>query len=85
MQADKLPKLYRTVNLKFWSLKNELGGSGGVIFDCDTQVTRKCRRVICPDGWKWQVCKNFIGDWTVEYDQECLDEQGMDLWGLEWH
>jgi len=78
----KLPKLYRPVKAKFWSLRNGVGESLGMIFDIDTEVERIVRRVLCPEGWKWQIVglsKIREWDWSVETDQECLDEYGDDL------
>ena len=72
-----LPKLYRSVYIKFSSLRNGLGGGGGVIFDIDTKVIQKCRRVKTSDGWKWQLCSidNLMEwDYMAETDQEVLDE-----------
>ena len=72
-----LPKLYRSVYIKFSSLRNGLGGGGGVIFDIDTKVIQKCRRVKTSDGWKWQLCSiDNLMEWNymAETDQEVLDE-----------
>jgi len=84
----KLPKMYSQVNLKFWSLRNGLGSNYGVIFDIDTQVTRKCMRVMCDEGWKWQII-NYTKileagwDYLIETDKECLDNSGMDFSDFE--
>lgn len=54
----------------------------GVIFDIDTEVTRKCRRVLCDDGWKWQLINYYrdIGwDSSLEQDKEILDNYGSEL------
>jgi len=54
----------------------------GVIFDVETMVERVARRVLCPDGWKWQIVNAFNlseYDYCVEVDQEILDEIGKDL------
>ena len=72
----KLPKMYAPVKIKFWSLRNGLGPGLGVIFDIDTEVERKCRRVRTKDGWKWQLVRYFQDrdwDWALEQDKECLD------------
>ena len=77
-----LPKLYRVVVIKFWSLRNGIGNSGGVIFDEDEQVTRMARRVLCTEGWKWFIkdyYKLLEWDWYAYPDQEMLDEFGSDL------
>lgn len=78
----KLPKLYAPVRIRFWSLRMGLGSNYGVIFDVDTQVERKCRRVKCEGGWKWQIvgfAKLAEWDSTAEQDKEILDEFGSDL------
>ncbi len=78
---SKLPKLGAPVKIRFWSLRNGVGGSLGVIFDIDTKVERKVRRVRSEDGWKWQIINLLeISEWDyfVEQDQEILDD---DLWG----
>lgn len=78
----KLPKLYASVNIKFSSLRNGIGSNYGVIFDCDQMVARKVRRVICNDGWKFQIIdsnKLREWDWFIDIDQECLNEIGMDI------
>ena len=78
----KLPKLYAPVKIKFRSLRNGLGANMGVIFDIDTDVVRKCRRVRCDDGWKWQLVdyyRDIDWDWGVEQDKEILDEYGSEL------
>jgi len=79
----KLPKLYAPVKIKFSSLRNGIGCSGGVIYDIDTIVIRKCRRVLCKGGWKWQIVNfNWLSnhDYCVHTDKETLD---MDLSELE--
>ena len=78
----ELPKLYAPVKIKFWSLRNGVGQSLGVIFDIDTVVERKCRRVKCEGGWKWQIVdfmKMEQWDYFVEQDKEILDECGSEL------
>jgi len=81
-KVDMLPKLYRPIKVKFWSLRNGLGQNMGVIFDIDTEVERIVMRVRCADGWKWQIQhlpKLLKWDWCVEADQECLNEYGAEL------
>ena len=77
-----IPKLYRVVEIEFSSLRNGIGSSMGVIFDIDTMVKRKARRVIGGEGWKWQLF-NYESlleyDWFAETDVEILDEIGMDM------
>ncbi len=79
---SELPKLYRPIKIRFWSLRNGLGAGMGVIFDIDTEVTRTVMRVKTAVGWKWQI-KNYHAllehDYFVETDQELLDEYGCDL------
>jgi hypothetical protein len=77
-----MPKLYRPVKIKFWSLRNGLGENYGVIFDIDEEVERIARRVLCDEGWKWQIKdtkKLSKWDYFIETDQISLDECGMDL------
>lgn len=78
----KLPKLYAPVKIKFSSLRNKLGPNLGMIFDCDEVVERKVRRVITPDGWKFQIVNYhqlLSYDYYVEQDKEMLDEWGSNL------
>ncbi|MEE9222994.1 MAG: hypothetical protein V3V40_06015 [Nitrosomonadaceae bacterium] len=78
----ELPKLYAPVKIKFWSLRNKLGPNLGVIFDCDEIVERNVRRVIIPNGWKFQIVnfhKLLCSDYYVVQDKEMLDEWGSDL------
>ena len=77
-----LPKLYAPVWIKFWSLRNGIGENMGVIFDIDREVTRQVRRVLVPNGWKWQLVnlnKLLEWDFTAGTDQEILNEHGSDL------
>lgn len=63
-------------------MRNGIGSNYGVIFDCDQMVARKVRRVICNDGWKFQIIdsnKLREWDWFIDIDQECLNEIGMDI------
>lgn len=78
----KLPKLYAPVMLKFWTLRNSIGPNLGVIFDCDAQVVRKCRRVRTSDGWKWQIVDlRYFLEWDhdAKTDQEILDMHGAEI------
>jgi hypothetical protein len=61
--------------IKFWTLRDYVGDSGGVICDNDTQVIRKCRVVIGEYGLKWQLVKDdeYEHHYYNETDQECLD------------
>lgn len=82
-----LPKLYRVIKIEFSSLRNGLGSNYGVIFDIDTMVTRKVRRVLCPGGWKWQIRdlhELWEWDYFVDTDQEILNEIGMDTDDVIW-
>ena len=83
---NDLPKLYRPVNIRFSSLRNQVGASLGVIFDIDTIVERKAMRVKICGSWKWQIKdinKLIEWDWFAETDQLSLDEIGMDLDAIE--
>jgi hypothetical protein len=80
----KLPKLYAPVNIKFSSLRHGIGSSGGVTYDNDVFVIRKCRRVLSPcfGGWKWQIVdakKIYEFDYNVAQDKEVLDFIGSEL------
>jgi len=83
----RLPKLYRPVKIRFSSLRNGVGDGLGVIFDIDTMIERVVIRVLCEDGWKWQL-KNLsdLYEWDdfAETDQEILNEIGMDLDEIEY-
>jgi hypothetical protein len=61
--------------LTFWTLRSGLGCDGGVVYDCDTKVTKLCRVVRVKNGLKWQIIKNKSQsyDHLNEVDQECLD------------
>jgi len=81
-----LPKLYAPITVTFWTLRNGLGENYGVVYDIDTKVTRKVVRVLCADGWKWQIYnywKLLEWDWNVEQDQEMLNEYAMEFDFLE--
>ena len=72
-----MPKLYAPVVIRFWTLRSYAG-----TFDNDVQVTRKCRRVRCAGGWKWQLIRYYQDrewDWPIELDKEILDEYGSEM------
>jgi len=72
----KLPKLYRVVEIEFWSLRMKgvlLGATSGV----DTLVTRRAMRVRCAEGWKWSLVARKGEDCYVN-DPICLNDIGMD-------
>ena len=78
----KLPKLYRPVWITFDSLRNGLGDGYGVIFDIDTTVSRKCRRIASAEGWAWQIVNGYEmsgWDYFVETDDECLNENPLEF------
>ena len=78
----KLPKLYRPVTIKFWSLRDKLGANYGVMPDCDELVERKAMRVLTWSGWKWQICglhKLLEWDWVASTDQEILNESDCEI------
>lgn len=83
-----MPKMYAPVNIRFSSLRNAIGSSGGVIFDVDTMVERKVRRISYEGGWKFQIInadKIREWDWFVDTDQEVLNEIGMDIRFIEFN
>ena len=69
-------KVRQIKRIKFWTLRDCIGDSGGVICDNDTQVIRKCRVVHGQYGLKWQLVKDdeYMHHYFNEVDQECLDE-----------
>jgi len=81
MNIEDLPKLGAPVNLQFWSLRGSVGESLGFV-EVDEKVTRKCRRVRCRGGWKFQIIDFYDlleWDYYVDTDQETLNDIGMDL------
>ena len=74
MKARQIKKI------EFWSLRDGLGGSYGVVNDIDTLVTRKCRSVKDGQGLKWQLVKDneYYHHYCNETDQECLDSTCID-------
>ena len=77
-----LPGFRKTVRIKFWSLRDGIGASLGVIHDIDTEVERDCYRVKDGDDWRWQVkALNTIGihDWAAYTDQDTLEAYGSEL------
>ena len=82
MMSRKLPRLYAPVKIKFWSLRNGIGVDGGVHFDRDAQVVRKCRRVLNNGYWMWQIVNGYrdsLYDYTIQKDNEVLYMCGSDL------
>ncbi len=81
-----IPRLYSVVNIKFSSLRNAVCADGWVIFDVDKMVERKVRRVVCENGWKFQIiniCKLKECDGWIDTDQKILDEIGMCLTNIK--
>ena len=77
-----MPGFRKTVKIKFWSLRNGVGGSLGVINDIDTLVERECYRVKDGDDWRWQIkALNKIGrhEWSAYVDQDTLEAYGSEL------
>lgn len=77
-----LPNLRKTVLIRFWSLRNGLGESLGVINDIDTQVERHCYRVRDGDDWRWQIrglTALSMYDYCAFTDQDTLDAYGSEL------
>ena len=74
-KINKLPKLYRVVEIEFWTIRGALGDNLGMT-EVDVRASRKARRVLCGEGWKWQIASaDKISEWDyyVLADQECLD------------
>ncbi len=70
----KLPRMYTPVKITFQSLRME-GSMAGARFDCDTEVTRLCRRVRCFEDWKWQL----VNPGQESTDREILNDEGSSL------
>ena len=78
----KLPKMYRPIKIKFWSLRFSAGIGRYEIYDNDELVERVCRRVKTCEGWKWQIVNSEeLSMWEpyIEVDKEILDEYGSKL------
>lgn len=77
----KLPKLRKSIDITFWSLRGSVGPNLGWI-EVDQIVERRAHRVKDGDSWKWQI-RNVrkIGEYdpSVYADQETLDDHGADL------
>ena len=78
-----LPKLYRVITVELDVLRNGFGANYGVIYDIDTIVKRKVRRVLDTDGWSWALVREYHNqeqwDYFFEYDKECLHELNYTL------
>lgn len=78
-----LPKMHRVIKVDLDVLRSSLGENNGVIYDCDTVVKRKVRRVLHDRGWRWQLvreCKNQEDwDYCFEQDKYCLDNVNHEL------
>lgn len=79
MKSGKLPKLYRVVKVEMSVLRAAIGYGGGVMFDQDTIVEKKVRRVLCSNGWKRSLVSEGYYDYCFESDSECLDEINAEL------
>lgn len=83
MKSGNLPKLYRVIKVEMSVLRAAIGTNGGVVFDQDTMVKRKVRRVLCNNGWKWSLvreCKNQEEwDYCFNADKICLDDINYEL------
>lgn len=82
-ELKKLPKLYRVITVELDVLRNGFGGNYGVIYDIDTVVKRKVRRVLDVDGWRWAMVREHLNqdqwDYFFEYDKEILQELNYTL------
>lgn len=82
-ELKKLPKLYRVITVELDVLRNGFGGNYGVIYDIDTVVKRKVRRVLDVDGWRWAMVREHLNqdqwDYFFEYDKESLQELNYTL------
>ena len=82
-ELKKLPKLYRVITVELDVLRNGFGANYGVIYDVDTVVKRKVRRVLDADGWRWAMVREHRNqeqwDYFFAYDKECLHELNYTL------
>ncbi|EEJ4681674.1 TPA: hypothetical protein ACI4FL_000056 [Enterobacter roggenkampii] len=78
-----LPKLYRVIEVDLDVLRSGIGEGGGVIFDIDTVVKRRVRRVKHAGGWKWQLVREYrlqeLCDYCFWIDNESLHELNYEL------
>lgn len=74
LPRHRMPKLGRVVEVDLGVLRNGIGSGGGAIFDIDTVVKRKVRRVMDVNGWRWQLAREHRDreswDYCFEYDRE---------------
>lgn len=74
----KLPKMFRVIEVDLDVLRNGIGSNYGAIYDIDSLVKRKVRRVLHPGGWKWQLVREDVNqeawDCCFECDKESLNE-----------
>lgn len=82
-ELQKLPKLFRVIEVDLDVLRNGIGEGGGVIFDLDVTVKRKVRRVMHSSGWKWQLVREWNDqeswDYCFDQDKECLENLNYEL------
>ncbi|QGX91693.1 hypothetical protein EFZ10_08670 [Tatumella sp. TA1] len=76
-QYRRLPKLGRVVTVDMEVLRNWASGEGAV-FDIETVVQRKVRRVMGDNGWRWQLVRDRLEqeywDYYFAQDKEELHE-----------
>ena len=87
MRNRSLPKFGAPKTIIFFSLRTGYAINGGVVFDVDTEVKRRCMRVMCSGSWKWQIV-NILNlmkfDHVISTDQLVLDEIGDDMSGASY-
>ncbi|NIF57499.1 hypothetical protein F3J27_03540 [Enterobacter sp. Ap-916] len=83
LPRSQLPRMYRVVEVDLDVLRNCIGEGGGVIFDCDTVVKRRVRRVLNEKGgWRWamvEVPGQREWDYCLSIDKEYLHELNYEL------
>lgn len=77
----RMPKLGRVIEVDLDVLRAGIGANYGVIYDIDTVVKRKVRRVMDVDGWRWQLVREKWDDniHLYESDREGLNELNYQL------
>jgi len=82
-ELKQLPKLYRVITVDLDVLRNGIGAGGGVIFDIDTVIKLRVRRVLNENGgWRWVIAdERYEWEWNccLESDRECLQELNYEL------
>lgn len=74
MSRLRMPRLGRVIEVDLGVLRCGIGSGGGAIYDIDTVVKRKVRRVMDSNGWRWQLARQHrdqeLWDYCFEQDKE---------------